>query len=312
MLNVKYQKIVFNTEMDFRSFPYDHQQLKMMIRTQWDQMSTSFVIDSVNIESRKVPGWSVQSLSVVDGFERLNDTFQMSETHPLAAVMDDPNNMYRSATLTITVSRESRFYVTNMITPIWLLTVLSWSTFVVDPSSIDVRMSMVLTIMLGFIAFQFVVNDNMPKSGESSRLHEFMNLANWFIAVVGVESVLVYKMAAEDLGVLVSCMRCRKHKKTNKVDNLKDRSSKHESAVDVDANTVGFDGESSEKELALIAQIDQFFLVVTPTSFAALVYFKIFKDSFSLKWFCAIVSLELLGLCCGATVQRVRSDRKKK
>ena len=53
---------------------------------------------------------------------------------------------------------------------------------------------MVLTIMLGFIAFQFAVNDNMPKSGESSRLHEFMALASTTISFVGFESVLVYKL----------------------------------------------------------------------------------------------------------------------
>ena len=51
-----------------------------------------------------------------------------------------------------------------------------------------------LTIMLGFIAFQFVVGDNMPKSGQSSRLHEFMNLANVIITFVGIESVVVYKL----------------------------------------------------------------------------------------------------------------------
>ena len=48
--------------------------------------------------------------------------------------------------------------------------------------------------MLGFIAFQFVVNDNMPKSGESSRLHEFMALASVTISFVGFESVIVYKL----------------------------------------------------------------------------------------------------------------------
>ena len=53
---------------------------------------------------------------------------------------------------------------------------------------------MVLTIMLGFIAFQFVVNDNMPKSGESSRLHEFMALASTTISFVGFESVIVFKL----------------------------------------------------------------------------------------------------------------------
>ena len=48
--------------------------------------------------------------------------------------------------------------------------------------------------MLGFIAFQFVVNDNMPKSGESSRLHEYMALASTTISFVGFESVIVYKL----------------------------------------------------------------------------------------------------------------------
>jgi hypothetical protein len=38
----------------------------------------------------------------------------------------------------------------------------------------------------------------VPKSAESSKLHEFMNLSNLYITIVGFESMVVYKMVVSD------------------------------------------------------------------------------------------------------------------
>jgi hypothetical protein len=167
VISVQYLAVTFNTDMSFVDFPYDVQHLDMNVRTNWDMGTLDFIIDSVTLGDVKVPGWTAGSFGVTRHVEHLNETWQVRGSgHPMFYTLSDPTDpsVYESRHITIEVRRESNFYLVNMILPIWLLTMLSWAAFVVDPASIDVRMSMVLTIMLGFIAFQFVVNDNMPKS----------------------------------------------------------------------------------------------------------------------------------------------------
>ncbi len=59
---------------------------------------------------------------------------------------------------------------------------------------------LVLTSVLALIAFQFVMNDNLPRTGYQTRLHRFIMFANVLIALAGLESVTVYYMATAHSG----------------------------------------------------------------------------------------------------------------
>ena len=264
----------FNTDMSFMDFPFDKQRLTMQYRVNWDSDSVPLYIDSVRVRSKKAPGWIVQSISAAPGFEMSVDTYQTeSELHPFHLWLSAGGANFSSSTMTIEVVRESTFFLLNMIMPIWLLTILSWTAFMIQPEKIDVRMSMVLTIMLGFIAFQFVVSDSMPKTGEESKLHRFMNLANLFIFFVGAESVIVYKMRRDDLAflaffldarVVLDALGC-----TSKRDAANDRAPA--------AEEVKFDGTTSAAEKNIIDKVDLLALAVFPVAFSVRSW-VIFRD----------------------------------
>jgi hypothetical protein len=331
VLQARYITATFNTEMSFVDFPFDSQVLTMTLRTTWDTNKLKMGIDTVNIGNNKAPGWAVQSIGSTAGFLFGNETFiTQDDFHPFNFMMQG-SYRYSAATMAISVKRESSFYLLNMIMPIWLLTMLSWTAFLMDPSSIDVRMSMVLTIMLGFIAFQFVVNDNMPKTGEESKLHRFMNTANLYIALVGLESILVYKIDKHDLGSflllrtwcptwLLKCLGLdvEEEEKSGGASTgarkgdieLKDRPPTLESSARGTENAaataaareararssvVAYDGVTSDEEKAIISVVDHVALVLFPVSFGVIVW-DIFQDKTHLALMCLILALVLIYL----------------
>ena len=67
-----------------------------------------------------------------------------------------------TATLTIVVQRIPFFYNFNFILVLVLLVLVSFFSFLVPANSLDSRLSLTLTVVLGLNVFQIVVIDNVP------------------------------------------------------------------------------------------------------------------------------------------------------
>ena len=101
-------------------------------------------LDSFDLTTWVSPGWRVNSIfSSAESQEGL-DKWKMTPNHFnwifFQSTIGSGGWDYSAQVLTMNVSRESEFYVLNMIIPIWLLMILSWSAFFMDPESIDGRM----------------------------------------------------------------------------------------------------------------------------------------------------------------------------
>ena len=53
-----------------------------------------------------------------------------------------------------------------------LLTALSWITFVMDPSDLNDRCGISLTLLLALNVFQLILSELMPKTGYLTPMHE--------------------------------------------------------------------------------------------------------------------------------------------
>ena len=131
------------------------------------------------------------------------DIFLPKQTHPDQHPMKDFPAMATSVNeYTIMVKRLSSFYLLNLVIPILLLSILSWTSFALKPSSIDVRLSTTMTILLALIAFQIIINEALPKTGELTRLHKYILASNIMIVLAGLESMVVYWLYENDIGSL--------------------------------------------------------------------------------------------------------------
>ena len=62
-----------------------------------------------------------------------------------------------------------------------------WTAFVIDPSSIEGRLSISLSVVVGLSVFQIVVLDAMPTTGYLTHMHEFTIVSTIFVVFVCVQ-----------------------------------------------------------------------------------------------------------------------------
>eukprot|EP00937_MAST-01D_sp_MAST-1D-sp2_P002170 g2170.t1 len=196
----------FNVDMDFDDFPFDTQRLAMRsvyadlgFDMKYFRAEAGGATGSADGTggSSPAPGWTIKSVGMSGSRLHMNSTYSDAE-HPMNTGADGSMDMSQLV-VSIVVERQSQFYMMNLVLPIVLLNVLSWSSFFLSPSTIDVRLATTMTILIALVAFQFIVNDSLPKTGKMTRMHQFITVSNLLIVLGGLESLLVYWLVEQDI-----------------------------------------------------------------------------------------------------------------
>ena len=159
---------------DFKKFPYDSQELRMQFS--YDHGSSTsvnqFIMSAVTSQwfvrgdGDITSGWKIDSLDIPTRNESMADNVDyFISKYGLASNEDDPMSITSGNVLTksrtiefdvvINVSRQSLYYTTNMIIPIYLLIGVSLVTYFIPPEILVLRVNMVC-----FTLFIFVLNDD--------------------------------------------------------------------------------------------------------------------------------------------------------
>jgi hypothetical protein len=93
---------------------------------------------------------------------------------------------------TIPVRRRPAYYMVNVFASVFLLNVLTWGMLLIEPSAIADRLSIAMTYFLALVAYQFVVNENLPKINHSTYLTFFFSANYAVVCLATLESYLVY------------------------------------------------------------------------------------------------------------------------
>ncbi|QDZ23285.1 ligand-gated ion-channel protein [Chloropicon primus] len=207
------------TPMDFRRFPFDHQELDMQFsftpevnpaikRFIPSATSTRFLIRG---EGDALSGFEVAGIKIVAKKESLQDELDFfiggygtksNPNDPVKITGGPARSGYLgqaervSFDIFIGVDRFSKYYVLNMIVPVLLLVSLSFITYIIPPSSLDSRIGLNVTLFLALTALQFVVNDQLPKSSYPTAVTELI-LVCYLVVSFGVpESIVVFALEA--------------------------------------------------------------------------------------------------------------------
>ncbi len=117
-----------------------------------------------------------------------------AEWDTFMGVVTDPTNTPTatcSVEYTIHVHRQNVYHVINYLAIECLLVLLGWTTFFIDPMSIDSRISVSLTLLLAINVFQVVLVENMPEVGYITNLQLFTCLNTLLLAMITLESLLI-------------------------------------------------------------------------------------------------------------------------
>ena len=207
------------TFLQLRAFPFDRQRLTVSLaytnfnprKSVVDLIPSASGTDIFTLgEGDTLSGWDVVDVWVE---ANANKTFQsqFKSFARDASNPDDPapinpppgddaqpygtNVTVSSITVVIGIKRLSLNYVFTVILPILFVTCVAMLALFIDPCSLSLRMTTVLTCMLTLLALVYLIDPSMPASSYMLPTKALAVLSYASLAVIAVESLAAYEVA---------------------------------------------------------------------------------------------------------------------
>ena len=152
----RHLRSTLRVEYDLRRFPFDRQNLLMVLSdAQFDSSQLNYadrptVADIDSFVRSQLSGWQVgQAVS----FRRESRKFTGEEGSP----------SYDYATFSVPVERQMEFHVTKYFLPLFIIVVVGFCTFWIDPDDLNTQVSIGVTCLLAAIALQFSESSRLPE-----------------------------------------------------------------------------------------------------------------------------------------------------
>jgi hypothetical protein len=143
--------VTLEARYDLRRFPFDSQTLAIELESfDWpaNDLELRGRSDMVGFSERfEIPEWRAVA---VDSY--IKQVKEPRDREPFSELV-----------VTLDVDRESGFYVWKILVPLVLLVAISWSVFWMSGETLAARIAISFTGILTVVAYQFVINEVLPK-----------------------------------------------------------------------------------------------------------------------------------------------------
>jgi len=95
----------------------------------------------------------------------------------------------------IPVARQGEYYIFKFVFPLCLIVMMSWAIFWVSPSNLGPQVSLSATSMLTLIAYQFTMNDLLPKVGYLTSMDKYILASSILVFLALVEAITTGALA---------------------------------------------------------------------------------------------------------------------
>ena len=183
--NAKFKSVEFN----FRKFPFDQQILTFELWSEFPSFMISLEPSEPAMSDYKntlynfagedginIPGWNLKNVSY--------ETFKYKDP--------TDNYPYKGFILNLEVERLWGYYVYKIILPIIFIWAISWSVFWVRGSQIDAKVNVTIVCLLALIAYNFIIDEDLPKLAYLTFLDAFILLSYFFTGIATVLCVYSY------------------------------------------------------------------------------------------------------------------------
>ncbi len=165
----------FSITLDLSDFPFDKHELRFRFVSGYDDAKELVFVKGPIIGRAKelsIPDW------------KIDDTrFSVKPIHISSVVRGIQGFEYF-----LIASRHRSFYIWQVIIPLVVIVMMSWTTFWIHPSEIGSQIGLSATSMLTVIAYRFALSGSIPKLSYTTRLDLFLtgSLILVFLALVEV------------------------------------------------------------------------------------------------------------------------------
>lgn len=173
----------FNSEMNLKRFPFDSQEIELILESPLDDVKdVAFVVDSNKIGKSQeafLTGWTIgESKAIIrDRKSEIEEVY------------------FNEFIYQISISRNSKPYVWNIILPLLFIVGISWTVF--WSRSFESNTVMASSSLLSAIAFNIVIAEELPKVAYLTFMNGFILSVYIFICLVIIYTVLKHWLDLE-------------------------------------------------------------------------------------------------------------------
>lgn len=184
---VRYDGAV-SSPADLREFPFDERTINLqLVSLKYDAAELPYRISSDWTGRRPdltVPDWAIGEPSVEVGeleLLRINKNVSLFEFRIPAVRLGD-------------------YYIYKFVFPLCLIVMMSWAVFWIDPSNLGPQLSLAGTSMLTLVAYQFTVNDLLPRVGYLTAMDQYVLSSSLLVFLALVEALTTGSLAGSGRG----------------------------------------------------------------------------------------------------------------
>lgn len=183
---------------DFHRFPYDKQNLKISIEHLYHNIEEIiFIQDNNNINenndySNKIELVNNDEFEVMD-INSFNDVYEYSTNFGDPEVSDF--DKYSRMNFVINVQRVSDSIIKKLFIPLSIVLILSYLVFYIPDDAIETASALTVTSLLAAIAFQWTINDSLPKVSYYTLVDRIFHLVYVYIFYAMVQTVLTFNLS---------------------------------------------------------------------------------------------------------------------
>ena len=146
----------FRNNINLKTFPFDKQTLKIFIKQNRYRLDQLHTITS-NFTQRKLASFA-ETENPIQGWNIVGYDYRYEPT------FDENENIWSDGVLIVLeIERKSRYYVFKIILPIILILMVCWSAIYITPREIESRLTITIVCLLSLIAYNFVIDSDLPK-----------------------------------------------------------------------------------------------------------------------------------------------------
>jgi len=204
----------FHTNYNLESFPFDAQDLKIVIQSSF--FCSSLKQSSTDMKNRKgdriynvqiIKNSSPNYASVVPN----EDSFYLSGEYTLCNEivgieertdenMSSSKLVYPMLTFAVKIQRRPNFYFVNVVLPMFLICLLGFPCLLLNASELNDRLGIVLTLLLTAIAYKAYLADMCPKTSYTTWIDKYIICCTLLLTCLGIESAFMFWLSSWDQG----------------------------------------------------------------------------------------------------------------
>ncbi len=154
-------------DFDLKTFPFDKQKIVFIFAEVSDSDVSIIPMDAVYANLNDL----LEKENLLNGWKLIDYRVQGFNYQESMFYVDKYLN---GLNIVLEIERESDYYIFKIIFPIILILMICWSAIWISPKEIESRLTVTIVCLLSLIAYNFVIDSELPKL-------EYLTIMDWII-----------------------------------------------------------------------------------------------------------------------------------